>query len=449
MVDFPDEPPDFSGGEGGFDPRKFNPADFQAFMKKYLEDPESFEVEELAKAAGIPTNPAQLKQLLEMLTQAMDQQGRPEGVDWAQTLSQAKTVARRSNLAVTEAQRHELAEAVNIANLWLDQATDVSALANDPKMLTRDLWVDDAMPLFRAMSEPVANRMSVALSEHLANSGPEELTGMMAEAGRLLRNAGGALFAIQLGQAIGKLSESVLSGGDIGLPIFAEQRAAFVPQNIAEYSADLGVPAAEVHIYLAVRELAHARLFKHSRWLREQVVAQIVNYSSGIAIDEDRIMSAVADTDLTDPSSMQGLLESGAMLADKTPEQQHALDAIETLLALIEGWVDAVTQEATKLLPNAARISEAVRRRRASGGPAELTFGTLIGLELRPRKLREATAMWLQLGMALGVARRDALWDHPDLLPSASDIEDPGALVARLQGGGDDFDSALRNLLGE
>lgn len=436
-------------GSGGFDPRKFNPADFQEFMKKYLENPDSFEVEELAKAAGIPTNPEQLQSLLGMLSQAMDRQGQPEGVDWNQTTNQAKTVARKQNHAVTETQRQAWSEAINIANLWLDQATEVSALATDAKFLTRDLWVDDAMPLFKAMSQPVADRMSIALSEHLAKNSPEELAGLMKEAGRLLRNAGGAMFAMQIGQAIGKLSEKVLTGGDIGLPIFAEQRAAFVPQNLDEYLQELGVPAAEARIYLAVRELAHARLFKHSRWLRDSVVSQITSYASHIAIDDERIMTAVADTDLTNPESMKGLLESGAMLADRTEEQQRALDLIETQLALIEGWVDAVTQEATRLLPESARIGEAVRRRRAAGGPAELTFATLVGLELRPRKVREATAMWLLVGNALGPAKRDALWDHPDMLPSASDIEDPATLIARLQGHGDDFDSALRELLGE
>ena len=445
MVDYP-ESTDGNSGEG-FDPRKFNPADFQAFMKKYLEDPESFEVEELAKQAGIPTNPEQLKQLLAMLSSAMDASGRTEGVDWAQTLTQAKSAARRDNRAVSDQQRIQLLDAVNIANLWLDQATDVSALASEPKMLTRDLWVDDAMPLFKAMSEPVADRMSAALSDHLAKNGPEELAGLMKEAGRLLRNAGGALFAMQIGQAIGKLSETVLAGGDIGLPIFSEQRAAFIPQNLEQYIAELGVPAEEARIYLAVRELAHARLFKHSRWLRESVINQIVSYSSQLTIDEERIMTAAADTDLTNPDSMRGLLESGAMLSDRTDDQQRALDSIEVLLALVEGWVDAVSQEATKLLPNAVRITEAVRRRRATGGPAELTFGTLIGLELKPRLLREATAMWLQLGMALGVTKRDSLWDHPDMLPSVADIKDPAQLIGRLRGDTDDFDAELRKLL--
>jgi uncharacterized protein (DUF2342 family) len=53
------------------------------------------------------------------------------------------------------------------------------------------------------------------------------------------------------------------------------------------------------------------------------------------------------------------------------------------------------------------------------------------------------------VGSSLGASKRDALWDHPDMLPNATDIEDPTALLARLQGHGDDFDAALRDLLGE
>ncbi len=129
-----------------------------------------------------------------------------------------------------------------------------------------------------------------------------------------------------------------------------------------------------------------------------------------------------------------------------------ALDRIETTLALIEGWVDVVTEDATKLLPKASSLAEAIRRRRATGGPAEQTFGTLLGLELRPRKLREAARMWRMIGDAVGAVKRDALWDHVDLLPRAADIADPSAMIAKLSSpdqDGDEIDKALRDLLGE
>jgi hypothetical protein len=55
-----------------------------------------------------------------------------------------------------------------------------------------------------------------------------------------------------------------------------------------------------------------------------------------------------------------------------------------------------------------------------------------VGLELRPRRLREATALWAALAEHRGVAGRDALWDHPDLLPEEEAFADPD-LYARTQ----------------
>ena len=69
-------------------------------------------------------------------------------------------------------------------------------------------------------------------------------------------------------------------------------------------------------------------------------------------------------------------------------------------------------------------------RRRAAGGPAERTFATLVGLEMRPRKLREAERLWRALGEARGQDGRDALWAHPDLLPTPEDLERPEEFIA-------------------
>ena len=62
---------------------------------------------------------------------------------------------------------------------------------------------------------------------------------------------------------------------------------------------------------------------------------------------------------------------------------------------------------------------------RAAGGPAEETFAALVGLELRPRRLRDASALWGSLRTRQGTEGRDGVWMHPDLLPTAADLDDP------------------------
>ncbi len=87
-----------------------------------------------------------------------------------------------------------------------------------------------------------------------------------------------------------------------------------------------------------------------------------------------------------------------------------------------------------------------LRRRRATAGPAEQTFATLVGLELRPRKMREAAVLWERLTEAAGIDARDAVWNHPDLLPRSEDLDDPAAFIDRVIGGdtsGLDIDAAI------
>ena len=144
-----------------------------------------------------------------------------------------------------------------------------------------------------------------------------------------------------------------------------------------------------------------------------------------------RLQEAIPDVDITNPDALRDALAGeGLFRPEDTPAQKAALARLETALALVEGWVATVVSAAAReRLTHADALAEAVRRRRATGGPAEHTFATLVGLELRPRRLREAAAIWQGLTEARGIDGRDELWAHPDLLPAADDLENPDTFV--------------------
>lgn len=52
---------------------------------------------------------------------------------------------------------------------------------------------------------------------------------------------------------------------------------------------------------------------------------------------------------------------------------------------------------------------------------------------MRPRRLRDAARLWASLADARGTEGRDALWAHPDMLPTAEDLDDPDGFVHREQ----------------
>ena len=424
------------------------PEDFEALLRRFLAG-EPLDPEQIAKAAGLPVDPAALQQLLSKLTSAIVPGESTEGLNWSLVETQAKQIASANSRKVPESVGKSIDTAMATGSLWLDEVTDVASITSEPKLLSRELWVADSLGLFKDLATPVANRMSEALTENFKENLPEEFSGFMSQASGLMKSAGSVMFAMQMGQALGRMSEEVLSAGDIGLPIFKEPRPAFVAQNLAELVDSLEEDSDQVYFYFVIRELAHARLFKQSKWLREYTVNLITAYAREISIDNTRIVEMSENFDPSDIGNIQKAFESGSLIAPRTPSQTIALERIETVLALIEGWVDCVTQAATTRLPRSAAIAEVVRRKRSAGGPAEKTYLTLIGLELRPRKLREASAMWKEITDKVGIQKRDAIWSHPDLLPTDADIQDPTALIAKLSNGAteDDMDQALRDLL--
>jgi putative hydrolase len=391
-----------------------------------------------------------VQRLIGQLQQALQNSG--EGINWGLALEQARGLASRSAVPSTPAERSALEQALHVAALWLDEATSIAELTVEPALLTRAGWTEATMPVWTQLAEPVATSIADALTGVLEEQAPEELAGMMGNAGQLMRNIGGTLFAMQLGQVVGQLADEVVSGGDVGIPLLdgEHRQAALVAQNVDAFGAGLDIPIDEVRLYLAVRELAHARLFRHAKWLRLHLMSQVTDFARGIRIDTERIEELAASLDPSNPEELRQAMTSGALIPPKTEDQLAALGRLETMLALVEGWVDTVTADATKRLPKSDAIAESVRRRRAAGGPAESAFSTLVGLELRPRRLREAAAMWRAVTDAVGADGRDALWAHPDILPGDADIDDPGALVARLLAGepeADDVDRALQELL--
>lgn len=343
-------------------------------------------------------------------------------------------------------------DAVRLADLWLDPATALpSGLSAEPETWTRVRWVEATLPVWRTLCDPVATKvvetmggsLQSGLSQlqegnlsglppELAAALPPDLSAALAPMMGLIGQVGGLMFGAQIGQAIGALSAEVLSSSEVGLPLGAPGVAALVPMNVASFGAGLSVPLDEIRLYLALREAAHHRLFGHVPWLRGRLLAAVEAYARGISVDPEAVQRALGGVDPTNPESLQQALGGDLFGAVTSPEQEQALARLETLLALVEGWVDEVVDAAAAPLPSAAAMRETIRRRRATGGPAEQTFAALVGLTLRPRRLREAADLWARLQEARGVAGRDALWSHPDLLPGSSDLDNPQAYLAGL-----------------
>lgn len=409
---------------------------------------EGFDPAALAKAAGLPDDPNVLAQMFSQV-QAMMSSSSDTPVNWELAHDAARKSAAGDDPSVTPAQSREVDEALRLAEMWLDPFTDLAATAIIGKAWSRAEWVEETLGTWKRLTEPVANSIAFAISTAMNEQLPEEMKSAMGGAASMMQNMGGALFGLQLGAAVGALAKEVVGSTDIGIPL-ADLQMALLPANIKAFGEGLEVPEQEIRLFLALREAAHARLFVQVPWLRGHLLGAIESYARGIHIDMSRIEDLAHNLDPSNPEAMQAALSEGVFMPARTPEQDAALAKLETALALVEGWVDEITFAAAANLPSAAAIRETIRRRRATGGPAEHAFGSLVGLELRPRRLREAAALWADLLEQRGIAGRDAIWAHPDLLPTSADLDDAAGFGARrsaADASDSDVDAALAKLL--
>lgn len=355
------------------------------------------------------------------------------------------SVERSANAPVGPAEQGAIEGAVQLADLWLDEVTVLPSGVHQAKGWTRLEWIEQTLPVWAKLVDPVAEHVVGAMGSAV----PEEQVAAMGGSNpiaAIMGQVGGLMFGAQIGQGLGGLAQEVISASDIGIPLGPTGIAALVPQNIDAFAEGLERPTDEVRLYLALREAAHQRLFNHVPWLRERMLGTVDAYARGIKVDLAAIEQAMGSVDPSNPESIQNALTGGLFEPQATAQQQEALRRLETLLALVEGWVDtAVTAAAGSRMAGAEALREATRRRRATGGPAEQTFSTLVGLELRPRRLREAAALWWSVEEQHGIAARDGLWDHPDLLPSSDDLDDPLGFGDKISTAPDDlsgFDTA-------
>jgi putative hydrolase len=401
-----------------------------------------------AMLGGGAMDPAAIGAAFQRLGQLMSWQGGPVNWDLARDVARQATAAG-SDRSVGAAESAAVADAVRVAEIWLDGATALPAGTTGAVAWSRAEWVEGTLAAWQRLVDPVAGKVVDAMGAAMTQNVPEEMrVQVQAMAGpmqQMMRAMGGAMFGAQVGQALGSLAEEVLGLMDVGLPLGPVGRAVLLPANVAAFGTGLGVPEEEVRLYLALREAAHHRLYAHVPWLGARVLDTVADYARGITIDTSRIESQLSGIDPTNPQALQDALSGGMFEPQTTPAQQQALRRLEGLLALIEGWVDEIVDAAAAPhLPSASALRETVRRRRATGGPAEATFAALVGLELRPRRLREAADLWRGLAAARGTDGRDAVWGHPDLLPTPDDLDDPQAFAA---GGSPDLDlSGLADL---
>jgi putative hydrolase len=426
-------------------------------------------LEQIFAQLGIPMpregEPLDVQALLASLQSVMARSGQSMttdggGVNWEFAKDIARKVVASLGPDPTPSSRHrrDIADSVHLAELWLNDATIFPAVSAPPATWSRAEWVENTMTTWQTMAEPIVSTIATSLGEVMGQRLGDDpaLSGMQQMFQPMLHQSASSMFGVQFGQALGKLATEVVSATDVGMPLTSRPQVALLPTNLAAFGEGLDIDERDVVLYLSLREAARQRLFADVGWLGPQLVAFVQHYAREITVDVSALEQSFDEMNpegvsVDDLAQLGNQMSRSLFSPQRTPEQAEVLIRLETLLALVEGWVDDVVAQATiRFMPAAGPLAETVRRRRAAGGPAEQVFASLVGLELRPRRTREAANLWAALRAARGVDGRDGVWQHPDSMPTARDLDDPLGFVSGDAGTEhDDMDAELAKLLDE
>ena len=378
-----------------------------------------------------------LNQFGQMLSGMGTSFNQAEAQDQAVNFDMALRMARQrvgDKAAVAAVDKKAVEESLRLVDHWLSETTTLPAAESKAQAWNADDWLVETMPMWKRMVNPVAEHMNRAQMDQL----PAEAREMMGPLAGMMNSMNSMNFGMRLGHALGDLAQQALTGTDFGLPVAPAGVASVLPKNVTQIAKGLEVPGQEVMVYIAAREAARQRLFTHVPWLVERIVASVEEYAAGLEIDTSNIDEATRSLNLEsgDPQQIQEALQNlqNMDLSPRVGSRNAAATArLETLLALVEGWVDVVVDAAlAERIPSAPQLAEAWARRRATGGSAEQAFANIVGIELGAPKVREAAELWRRVDNAVGLKRRDEVWNHPDFLPTAEHLDNPAAFIDGL-----------------
>lgn len=369
-------------------------------------------------------------------------------IDWATVLGTAeKQLLNRRLDNPTEAERSQLAGADRIAREWAGAASGFALSESPTEFATRGDWPKLSLDFFRTIATPIAIRSVTDAEANFRQIMPNQGDDFYKASSEKLSEVSAKLHGLQLGQFLGLISESVLSGSDLGSP--AANVPVLLTDNAIQFASDNSIDLLDTAIYLLVREQLAVALFLANPWLQSGLLTQVREYAANLSFNTQglsELQSALEGGDFEAVGEMMTALVE----VSQSENQLAALARLQHLLSLIAGWTDQVAEVACVHLSSFDRLHEAYRRRRIGNSPQSRVFKLLLNFDLDSGAISKAAEFWRELTVSLGGKKRDEVLSHPDLLPSIEEVSNPNLFFERLNSAGEDeLDQGLRRLIGD
>jgi coenzyme F420 biosynthesis associated uncharacterized protein len=344
-------------------------------------------------------------------------------VDW--TL--ARTVARfaAGSGAAPELGPFDFDGAATEADVQLREYTglDPAGAMPAPERVARAEWAEVNVSSLSRLLDPVTAR----LGKRMNGAGP------FAPA---LRTAAGATVAAEVGLVIGYMSQRVL--GQYELSLLEPElpaRLLFVEPNLARSLEELDIDRESFLRWIVLHELTHVLQFSGVPWLRAHLAGLLREYLATVEVRIERGSAGGLPSLPNLNELVESFKEGGLVALVQTREQRRIMDGVQSVMSVIEGYsehtMDAVGE---KVLPQYEGLRDAMERRRRSRSAPERVLQRLLGFDLKMRQYELGKSFCDAVVERHGIEVLNRVWDGPESLPSARELRETEAWVARTGG---------------
>jgi len=241
---------------------------------------------------------------------------------------------------------------------------------------------------------------------------------------------------VQLGAILAALSARVLGQFD---PFYQAEdsrtrtgRVILVAPNVFRFELELKADPSDFHLWVALHELTHAAQVAAAPWLPDWIRDHLAEL---VMIDDS-------------PGAMQRLTRAArqlpGLLADKSdlpakvtglfsPAQSYIFQEVTAAMSLLEGHADVIMDAVG---PNVVRSVDQLRprfdARRVAQGRLDRAARQLIGIEAKTAQYVQGAAFVRAVLSQVGHEGLNLVFTGPDALPTAQEMDNPDAWVARV-----------------
>jgi coenzyme F420 biosynthesis associated uncharacterized protein len=290
-----------------------------------------------------------------------------------------------------------------------------------PETVSRAEWAEVNVDTMSGMLDPVTDRLGKRFVGAGAFAGP-------------LRIAAGATVAAEIGLVVGYMSQRVL--GQYELSLLETEKPArllFVEPNLARAIRDLDVDADSFLSWIVLHELTHVLQFSGVPWLRKHMGSLMKSYLATVEVRIER-GSAGGLPSLPNPARLlESFREGGLVALVQSREQRAIMERIQATMSVIEGYSEHVMDAVgSDVLPAYEGLRDAMERRRRSRSAPERVLQRLLGFEMKMRQYEQGKKFCDAVVTRHGIAALNRVWESPESLPTAAELQSPDAWVARL-----------------